>query len=635
MTTQFPLRWIQQQAAFNTTQVDVDSALITSGTFKKTMYSICTDSANNLYVAYTTRGALPGKVLSGVQDVVISKFDTSGNYLFSIQDASLNAIGAYRSWPTISVDTADNIYVGCYSTTPTRIIIGKYTSSGSRIFVISDNSFNIGSTVNYCGNILIDSAGVPWISAGYGPGSIGDVDSFIFSLNTDGSLRSITTDSSFSTTTRDFFQISADCESSLYLFSTSLISTPSTYRIAQLYKINKATGIAEWHLNDALINAYTPTNSPCIALTSDKDNAAIGLLLVTSNSPAGSYSGSGVDILLFKVATDGTLLWSKQFPSGWTSTSDFGTTDTRVASSLTTDHNGNIYILQTIGSTTTTTDLNLFVYSSNGALLFNNSLPSMNTLSTEFVPMITFGRDYNLYVGYHTDGAVSGGVQTGNGDLVVASYRLADVTLTTSVSPVGAGSILILPPALTMKIFSTVSLTAIPNTGQYLYKWTGDYTSGDTAFTLLMDTSKNLTAVFRNAATPATNGRSRVYRQSSNELTEGRRTCVCGTGSHEVIVKSNATGRCCDYYAVIGIQGEGGSGFSLGAVYELVGGTPIDKPALIRIMSVSGGGSVTLATVLYAGVYSVKPSSNTFKNIATGTTTAIFTPVWSPVTLTS
>jgi len=117
---------------------------------------------------------------------------------------------------------------------------------------------------------------------------------------------------------------------------------------------------------------------------------------------------------------------------------------------------------------------------------------------------------------------------------------------------------------------------------------------------------------------------------TQNELAEAHRTCVCGTGSREVIVKSRATGRCCDYYTVASVSG---SNVTLipGAVYQLMGGTVLNKPALIRI-NPGGSGS---ASVLYAGVYSVKPSSNIFKNIATNVTVTDFTPVWAPVTLSS
>ncbi len=93
-------------------------------------------------------------------------------------------------------------------------------------------------------------------------------------------------------------------------------------------------------------------------------------------------------------------------------------------------------------------------------------------------------------------------------------------------------------------------------------------------------------------------------------------------------MKSRATGRCCDYYAVASVSGTIGSPV-VGAFYQLVGGTYQDKPTLIRI---NVGGT---ASVLYAGVYSVKPTSNIFKNIATGATTTAFTPVWISVTLTS
>lgn len=95
-----------------------------------------------------------------------------------------------------------------------------------------------------------------------------------------------------------------------------------------------------------------------------------------------------------------------------------------------------------------------------------------------------------------------------------------------------------------------------------------------------------------------------------------------------MIVKSKATGRCCDYYAVASVSGLNIS-LTPGDFYQLMGGTYIDKPALIRVNS---GGS---ASVLYAGVYSVKPTSNTFKKIGTNDTVTDFTPVWTSVTLSS
>jgi len=85
---------------------------------------VATDSLGNVYITGQTDGALPGQTNQGWYDAFISKYDTTGNHLWTRQfgTAELDAAGS------LATDSAGNIYV----TGITQGGLDGHTNAGSR-----------------------------------------------------------------------------------------------------------------------------------------------------------------------------------------------------------------------------------------------------------------------------------------------------------------------------------------------------------------------------------------------------------------------------------------------------------------------------------------------------------------------
>lgn len=121
-------------------------------------------------------------------------------------------------------------------------------------------------------------------------------------------------------------------------------------------------------------------------------------------------------------------------------------------------------------------------------------------------------------------------------------------------------------------------------------------------------------------------------------------TCPCAGGqpatptSYDVRdrkLRSLATG-CCTRYAVLSASVTGGSGFTGGNYFSLVGGTPVDKPLLFTVSGVTGAGVITASQIAYSAQYYQKPTGPPYSFVAqpgtTGTVNSLFSNItWTDV----
>jgi len=79
---------------------------------------------------------------------------------------------------------------------------------------------------------------------------------------------------------------------------------------------------------------------------------------------------------------------------------------------------------------------------------------------------------------------------------VFTQQQVQQYTLTTSVSPAGAGTVSLNPAGGVYTAGTQVTLTATPNSGYVFSNWTGDLTGTTNPATIIMDSNKTVTAVF-------------------------------------------------------------------------------------------------------------------------------------------
>lgn len=103
---------------------------------------------------------------------------------------------------------------------------------------------------------------------------------------------------------------------------------------------------------------------------------------------------------------------------------------------------------------------------------------------------------------------------------VRAIFTVATYSLNVNINPVGAGIVSLNPSGGYYIAGTTVTLTALPNSGYTFISWSGDIQSNNPTISLIMDTNKNITANFEGSST------STVYSLTININPSGAGTVV-------------------------------------------------------------------------------------------------------------
>jgi hypothetical protein len=150
-------------------------------------YAIAIDTSGNIYITGSTRGSLPGWTSSGDKDIFLAKFDSSGNTIFVKQFGTNQEDVAYG----IAIDTSGNIYItgssggnlGTTSAGGLDIFLTKFDSSGNRIFTqqfgTNQDDIGYGVVVDNSGNIYITGS----TKGILGSSSFGLLDVFLAKFN--------------------------------------------------------------------------------------------------------------------------------------------------------------------------------------------------------------------------------------------------------------------------------------------------------------------------------------------------------------------------------------------------------------------------------------------------------------------
>ncbi len=340
---------------------------------------VATDNQGNSYVVYVTAATLSGGVVAGYNDVVVSKLNSAGTIVWVKQQPALNT-NMYDNEPSIVADSSGNVYV----------------------------SYNTIGTVS-------------------GGQQQGGWDIVVFKLDTSGNLQWIKQTPAMNTAGGDFTSsIAIDGSASLYIsyMSDGAISGGSTvgdFDIV-LFKMS-SSGDVQWIKQDSSMNTSMYDDAPRLAVDSS-GNSYISYLTAGTASGGVNNSIETNTLVVAKINTNGVLQWVTQDPNMVPPDMAFIETN-----SITVDSSGNVYVAYNTTGTASggvnvgLSDIILCKLDSNGSLLWVKQDSVVNTSETEWAPALSTDIYGNLYMAYHSEGTVSGGVQNAVSNLVVSKLN--------------------------------------------------------------------------------------------------------------------------------------------------------------------------------------------------------------------
>ncbi len=356
------LLWIRQQ-------------LVQSSSLNDLNPSVAADSAGNIYVSYFTDGQVSGGTNTGSNDIVVFKLATDGTVLWIKQTANMSTSGNDYN-PSIVVDSVGACYVsyhtdgtvsGGVNTGTTDIAVLKMSTDGDLLWI--HQPMNSAGT-NSDPSMVLDSLGNVYIT----------------------------------------YQTSATLSGGTFM--------GGAYDIAVLKMAPNGTVL--WVRQQSAMSSTGDDNSPSIGVDS-ADN--IYVTFQSDGTISGGTNNGGSDIVVFKMASDGTLLWINQQTA-------MSTSDADIEPALAVDSAGNCYVSYHSASTVSggtflggTHDIVVFKLSTTGDLLWIKQQASMSTSGADIDSSIAVDLSGNCYVAYGSTGTVSGGVNSGASDIVV--FKLA------------------------------------------------------------------------------------------------------------------------------------------------------------------------------------------------------------------
>lgn len=275
------------------------------------------DSSGNAFVAGVTDGNLDGNTLAGVLDLFLTKYDTSGNKLWTQQ---LGVSAGTTSVSSVAVDTSGNVFVagstdlgldgnslmGTYD-----FFVTKYSNSGTKQWT---KQLGVGGANTYGQSVATDSGGNVYV-AGFTSGSLdgqilqGNYDYF-YTKYTGAGLKLFTHLSGTTGANVQAYGITVDSSSNVYITGATdsdldaVLHTGSAD--AFVVKINSSQ-TRQW---TTLLGA-SGVSASGTAITVDPSGAVVVTGTTTGGIDGNIQTGTG-DFFTSKFDSGGNKQWTRQ-----------------------------------------------------------------------------------------------------------------------------------------------------------------------------------------------------------------------------------------------------------------------------------------------------------------------------------
>jgi hypothetical protein len=299
------------------------------------IYGITTDANNNVYAVGTTFGNLAGTKAGDVSDVILTKFDSQGNQLWTRQFGDAAPTAVINSAFSLDVDANGDVYVsgltarnGSSALPIDNFWVTKYTTNGDRVwfneFGTSDYDEPYATAVSNDGSVY--AAG--WSFGNFGGTNQGSYDGAIAKLTSAGQV-----EWQRNLGTNDYEWIwgaDTDSQGNLYLSGWTLGTFPGQTNAgsfdAFLTKYDK-NGNQIW-----MRQFGSAGDDQAFKMTIDA-NDNIFVTGYTDRNLGGTNSGL-TDAWVARYDTNGNRTWIKQF----------GSSEVDQANGISVDRFGNVYV---------------------------------------------------------------------------------------------------------------------------------------------------------------------------------------------------------------------------------------------------------------------------------------------------
>lgn len=421
--------WVRQFRQMNTSQQDQSPAM-------------AVDSSGNSYIAYMVANAtVSGGTFLGSWDIAVAKVDADGNLVWLRQTNRLSTTSNDEG-PQIAVDPNGDVYVSYHTNGGTvsggtalgtwDIVLSKFDTNGNHVWSRQNSSFN---TTGYeawsylrtdgWGNVYMLNETSATVSGGT---LLGSNDLVIRKIDPDGNIIWVRQQPPINTTAYEGNHgLDVDMEGNVYIgyISSGTISggTNAGSNDTVVAKIN-TDGVLQWIRQ--LRNTNTPSSEEQVKIAVNI-NGEIFVTYRVSNVVSGGVLSGNYDIVVFKMDPSGNLVWVKQTPNMNTST-----VNTDYNPWIAADTNGNAFVAYYTSGTVSGgynfggADIVVMKLSTTGDLDWICQKFLMNSQGNDQSPNIAIDPSGNIYGTYQTSWQVSGGVTSGNWDIALFKLVYSD-----------------------------------------------------------------------------------------------------------------------------------------------------------------------------------------------------------------